>query len=460
MRALSAIFADWAIGLEPADIPTSVRSVARRAIIDTVGVTGAGHGTDLVPALADHYGAEHGACSAIGIGHGVTPGAAALINGAAAHVWDFDDTSFTGIMHGSAVILPVVLAAAQETAASDDDLLAAFVAGSEVTYTLADVCTHAHYFKGWWSTATFGLIGATAAAARLYGMSAGKCAEALGLAAAAAGGGKSVFGTPAKPYLAGETARRALEFVKAVQLGVHGPLDGFENSDGFLALLNDGKARPEEAESLGSRWRLTDPGLLFKTSPVCSAAHAAIEAVATLVRQSGATAGDIESIEAEIPKLVRICLVHDRPETPQQAQFSLPYALACAALHGRVRLQDLAPDALADPAKQGLMDRAAIQTSAEMSTEAMRARYPEGARIRLRLKDGSQFEDFCGEAYGMPNRPLSDADLAAKFHSCLDFGAIAGPQNVLETGNLKTLALSVVGFARTDAATCTPDNAA
>ena len=64
-----------------------------------------------------------------GTGERLQTGAAALANGIAAHVDDFDDTHGDAIVHGSAVIAPAVLALAVEQQASGQDLLAAFIAG-------------------------------------------------------------------------------------------------------------------------------------------------------------------------------------------------------------------------------------------------------------------------------------------------------------------------------------------
>ena len=149
-------------------------------------------------------------------------------------------------------------------------------------------------------------------------------------------GEKTVFGTDGKPFLVGDAARRAISFARMAKAGLSGPEHAFEDSRGFLKLLNGGKADRTVLSSLGQRWRLVDPGLLFKTNPVCSAAHAAIDQMAALMEELGAKAGDIAEIHAEVPELVHISLVFPRPETPQEAQFSLPYALACVALYGRV----------------------------------------------------------------------------------------------------------------------------
>ena len=412
-------FARFACGLERMD--SEVRTAADRAMLDTLGVMLAGGAHPSVRALAQASPRGEGK-AALATGGRADAEAAALVNGTAAHVWDFDDTSYTGIMHGSAVVLPAAMALAQETGSGADALRHAFVAGSEVAYVLADICTHAHYFDGWWSTITIGLTGATAAAGCLLELDEDAMTSAIGLAAAATGGGKAVLGTDAKPLLVGEAARRAVTFARAAQAGLTGPEYAFENERGFLKLLNRGVAAEAELETIGERWRLCEPGLLFKTSPVCSAALAAIEQMNALMAELGASVNEVAGIHAEVPKLVHESLVFPNPSTPQEMQFSLPYALACAALHGRVRFEDLAPGAIG-PGKSALMARVSTKRAPDLSTDEMRKKYPECIRLTLTLNDGRSATGFCGMARGMPERPLSDEELLEKFRVA---GAYAG----------------------------------
>ena len=413
-------FAAFACGLERVD--TEVRKAANRAMLDTLGVMLAGGAHPMARALAAATPRREGEAT-LATGGRADAETAALVNGTAAHVWDFDDTSYTGIMHGSAVVFPAAMALAQEIGSGADALRRAFVAGSEVAYTLADLCTHAHYFRGWWSTITLGLTGATAAAGCLLELDEDAMTCAIGLAAAAAGGGKAVLGTDAKPLLVGETARRAVTFARAASAGITGPEAAFEDERGFLKLLNRGEAVEAELDTIGRRRRLCDPGLLFKTSPVCSAALAAIEQMNELMAELGASADEIAGIHAEAPELVCGSLVFPNPATPQEMQFSLPYALACAVLHGRVRFEDLAPGVVVGPEKSALMARVSVKRAPDLSTDAMRAKYPESIRLTLSLKDGRSATGFCGAARGMPERPLSDAELLEKFRAA---GAYAG----------------------------------
>ena len=117
-RPLTGRFADWCTGLSLSVVPEDTIVAARRAVFDTIGVIAAGAAHPAIVALTRAFAGNDGPCSVVGRKPGVTPVAAALINGAATHAWDFDDTSYTGIMHGSAIILPAALAVADGVSAS------------------------------------------------------------------------------------------------------------------------------------------------------------------------------------------------------------------------------------------------------------------------------------------------------------------------------------------------------
>lgn len=413
--SLQKELAGFAANLELKSLPDSLRWVAKRAVIDTIGVMVLGGTHPEVQTLKRVYASAGGNVSLVGGGRSDWE-TAALINGMAAHVWDFDDTSYTGIMHASAVIVPALLATADQIDSSSEDIVAAFIAGSEVAYVLAEMAGHGHYFRGWWSTATFGLIGATVGVARLLGRNADVIEAALGLACTAAGGTRKAFGTSAKPYLVGDAARRAIAFGRMAGAGLSGPPNALAGDGAFLDLFS---AKVVLSEPVGVRWRLLEPGLLQKRYPVCSAAHAAIDLMIELVETAGVAAGQVESIVAEVPDLVARSLIFDRPRSRQEAQFSLPYALSCALAHGNLDTADLNEAEIRSDAKQRLMEKVRMVAVDDLSTDEMRNRYPESARLIVNLSDGRSISRFCPEAYGMPQRPLSDDDLARKFSACV-----------------------------------------
>lgn len=230
--------AAWASALRLVDVPASVVDTARACILDLAGVSLAGARDPLCARLAAYATANH------------APGAAALLGRPERRVrsarhWSMAprpmstpmDTSYTGIMHGSAVVFPAALAAVQNAGGDGRRLLEAFIAGSEISYAIALLAGTGHYFRGWWSTATFGIFGAAAAAARGLGLDEGRTRMALAIAGAQASGLKAAFGTDAKPYMAGRAAAAGVEAALLAAAGVTGPADVLENSRGFCRLM-------------------------------------------------------------------------------------------------------------------------------------------------------------------------------------------------------------------------------
>jgi 2-methylcitrate dehydratase PrpD len=90
------------------------------------------------------------------------------------------------------------------------------------------------YDKGWHPTATLGIFGTVAAAARLLRLTQEQTAMALGLAASLASGLKANFGTMTKPLHVGHTARNGLFAALMVQQGFTANPAALEARQGFL----------------------------------------------------------------------------------------------------------------------------------------------------------------------------------------------------------------------------------
>ena len=89
------------------------------------------------------------------------PSGSAFVNGASGHALDFDDNCYAGIVHGSAVVFPAVLAYSQHKKLAGKDLLKGFIIGLEIQFALAKAFTNKIYDKAW-TTSVFGSIGSTA----------------------------------------------------------------------------------------------------------------------------------------------------------------------------------------------------------------------------------------------------------------------------------------------------------
>src|SRR5262249_41136225 len=158
---------------------------------------------------------------------------AALINGAAGHALDYDDTNLVGGLHATTAVLPAALALAQETGASGADLLCAYIAGVEACARLRVVIGDEHYVQGWHITSTptpAGSLRPPAAGGWLKTRHPRQFPKAAGLAASQVGGVHANFGTMTKPFHAGFAAERGLLSAGLARRGFTANPDAFERA--------------------------------------------------------------------------------------------------------------------------------------------------------------------------------------------------------------------------------------
>jgi len=411
----------WASGLKIDAVPEPARAVAKDCLMDTLGAAFAGTKTPSYAAVWDlvtHLYGE-GPLAAWGVDGEFPIPAAALLNGTAAHALDFDDTSYAGVVHGTAAVAPAVLAMAEATGAEGKDALAAFIAGVEISYALGDAFGDALYFRGWWPTGVLGAVGAAAGVARVMGMDAAQTTCAIGHAASQSGMMRAVLGTHAKPILSGRTAELGVIAASLAAAGASAPADVFENATGMAKVMNDGILDRDLAVTVGTTWRLIDPGIAFKPYPSCSATHAAASAVAAIMAEEKLTGADIERVEARVTPLVAIQLTFVRPQNTNEAQFCLPFVIGCLLAYGHYTVAELSDATLTDPALLTAMDKVAMSTLPEPQEQY--ADGPEGAVVEVVAADGRRFERQVEKAPGNPENPLAPGDLEAKFRACMAY---------------------------------------
>ena len=141
MTELTTRFAAYAAAIRHGDLPPAVEARTRFLILDLVGnmLRGRHDAESSTPLLAAAraMGLAHGRHAVFGEAGRWSPLGAALLNGAFAHSLDFDDTHAAGTLHPGAPVIPAALAAAEMCGAAEPDVLAAIVAGYEVTNRLA-----------------------------------------------------------------------------------------------------------------------------------------------------------------------------------------------------------------------------------------------------------------------------------------------------------------------------------
>ncbi len=208
-KTLTGELADFVQCVTYESIPDEVIQRAKQAVIDGVGVMLSGYPTDCATLVRGYIGSLglKGEASVIGEATTLPAEYAALANGVSGHALDFDDTQISSLpdrvygllTHPTTPVLAAALPAAEEAGASGRELLTAFCAGVEVACKVAEAINPHHYKNGFHSTGTIGIFGATAAAAKLFGLNTDALRHALGIAASKSGGIRAAFGTMTKP---------------------------------------------------------------------------------------------------------------------------------------------------------------------------------------------------------------------------------------------------------------------
>lgn len=302
------------------DLPDDVRRTANHAILDWFGCVIAGSQEPLAQILRDEFTDSDGPCTIAGSLRRAGVLRAALVNGAAGHALDFDDTSPVMGGHPTAPMLPAAVAIAEEQKRTGADLLTAYVVGMEVQSAIGSSIGNEHYLGGWHTTATIGVFGAAAASSWLLGLDEEGFATAMGIAASNASGVKANFGTMTKPLHPGQAAERGAMAARLAARGYTASGTAIDGNQGFAQAAGTGSLDAERLAWIDTNW--ATPRTLFKFHAACHLTHAGIEATSSIL-DTGVAAADIERIELTVnPSILDVCGIPD-PTTGLEAKFSL-----------------------------------------------------------------------------------------------------------------------------------------
>src|SRR6266478_3239916 len=175
-------------GLRVDAVEPALLDKAKDHLLDTIGVACAGLCEQPVLRTAALVRGWGGAPRASVIGSSLLLPApkAAFLNALAARIHTFDDTHEAGPAHPGSAVVSAALAAAEQAGASGRTLLAAVLAGYEVSTRVSRALGASHYDSGFHSTGTCTPFGAAAAAARALGLDAAGTTAAIALAGEAA----------------------------------------------------------------------------------------------------------------------------------------------------------------------------------------------------------------------------------------------------------------------------------
>lgn len=385
------------------DVPAAPRKMLRRCVLDLCGTMIAGSTTALSriarEVAAQVFGGDE--ATLLFDGRRVSLPGAALANGMTLDAMDMHDGYRPAKGHAGATVFPAALAVGEHSDWTGQELAAAIVVGYEIALRAA-VGLHRtacdYHTSGAW-----GALGAAAAASRGLGLNIEQIWHALGTAEYH--GPRSpmmrVIETPT--MLKDGSGWGSMAGVVAAQLA----RAGFSGAP--AATLESVDLAPIWGD-LGQRWLITE--IYFKPYACCRWAQPAIRAALALVQEHKLSTDRIAKVKVETFHAAARLRI-SRPQTTDEAQYSLPFPLAAALIHGRLDPEHVMAPTLSDVDVLDLADRVSIVVDPDLDD-----RFPGEAlaRVRIEMEAGEKVESEVCSAPGDPHTPLSDAELQEKFN--------------------------------------------
>lgn len=240
------------------DVPEAVRREAVRCLLNFVGCALGGCRDEAVDIAMRALSPYFGSAQATVIGRAERPDAlhAAFFNAFSANVLEYDDTHLPTVMHPAAPVVPGLLALAERRPVPGHALLHALVLGIEAGCRIGMAVMPTHYRRGWHITATCGVFGAAAAAAKLLGLDAQRTAWALGHAATQSAGLVESLGSMSKSIGVGNAARNGLTGALLAEAGFTAADQAIEGRYGFARVTSDSIRFDQITDELGRRWEV------------------------------------------------------------------------------------------------------------------------------------------------------------------------------------------------------------
>ena len=422
---------DFVFSLAPSDVPAEARHAAALMCLDTLGVAAAAApmeaGRIARETAVRLYASGDAAYSAPMLFDGRHVSLAGAAYAAATQTDNLDAHDGYNPVKGhiGVAVIPALLTLAEQAAPiSGDEALTLITRGYEIAGR-AGLALHAtvsdYHTSGAWNA-----LGVAALAARVRGMSRAQFREAIGIAEYHGPRSQMMREIGSPSMLHDGSGWGAMVGISAAILAEQG-------FTGAPAITVEAEEVADIWSDLGTDWIMADQ--YVKPYPICRWAHAPIDGVRELMMANDLAHDDIEAIRINTFH-EGVCLFQGVPETTATAQYSVSFAVAVQAVHGRIGLEHVSGAGLRDPQVIDLIGRISVAES-----DIHNATFPQGrdADVQITLRDGRVLDSGIVHARGGSERPMSEADIIAKFEE------FATP--VLGPGRAAAIRDAVMGLA-------------
>ena len=407
-RMMSGV-ADFALGLAPDDVPEAARRDAALMLLDTLGVAAAASPMEAGRIARDTasllYGSSDPAHRARMLFDGREASLAGAAYAAATQTDNLDAHDGYNPVKGhiGVAIVPALLALAEQAEPmSGAEALMLVTLGYEIAGR-AGLALHAtvsdYHTSGAWNA-----LGVAAMASRLRGLSASQLREAIGIAEYH-GPRSQMMREIANPSMLHDGSGWG------AMVGISSTILAERGFTGAPAITVEAEEAASFWSDLGSRWIMQ--AQYVKPYPICRWAHAPIDGVRDLMLAHGFGSDDIRHIQINTFH-ESACLFQGVPDSTSMAQYSLSFAVATQVVHGRIGVEQVSGDGLADTVVHAMIKRISVAES-----DAHNATFPHNrdADVQITLNDGRVLDSGLVHARGGSERPMDGSEIIAKFEN-------------------------------------------
>jgi 2-methylcitrate dehydratase PrpD len=425
------------------DIPAEVLHRGRIHLLDALGLALAGSKSPVFSTILTYIDTQSRSNETAILATNIRASAAhsALAIGTAMHADNFDDTNpqptadRNGGIHAGAVILPAAISVAQITNASGREFSEAIHCGLEVACKLSHAMGQRHYQSGYHSTASLGIFGATAAAAKLLKLDSERISNALGIATVRAGGVRGNFGTMTEQAHCGFASEGGVQAATLAQAGMSAAKNILEKTNGWFEAAGGGYIPEAISGRLGKPWALVEPGTSIKPWPNGALTHPAMTLMLDLQEKYSLTPETIETINVQTNDRVRGTLCHDRPKDADEARFSMQFALAAIITKGRAGLSTFTNQSVEDPGIARSMSKVNFTAFTNVGSDYTNLT----TLIEVTLTTGEKFSGRADFAKGSKHSPFDWFAAYEKFVECASFAGWPAKKQKLTADFVKSI---------------------
>lgn len=408
-------------------VPFSVAELCREMMLNAAGaaLAGAAHPDGVALARVVREMGGNGRSTIIGMGMRTSPVYASLVNGTLVRLLDYDDSTVDGGTHATAAVFPAVMALGEMHGYSGNDVLSAFAAGCEVAARLGATAS---------TRGSAGAVAAAAASSMLLGLDTDGVARAAGLALDSTSGGSEYGSAGAAAMAEGRAAMQGVICALSAAEGIGEAPRVTRLSSGIL-------------DDLGSRWRLSDPGITIRLYPCDPACHGVIDAILGLAQLHRFAPADIANVHVGMTADGIERMSYVLPEDGWQARRSIGFIAAATLCHGAPLINFFSEPAVRDEGVRAMMGRISVEATLPASPLALNP-----AEVAITLTDGRTLRHRIDHPRGSPAMPLDPEELDAKFLYCTRYilpadhidEAVSSFRGILDIENVTGMA-SVLG---------------